>query len=444
MKERDFFKQLHKELDFAPALKNEVLNEPISSSSEISAIKEPNSTISLPEPREKQKRRRGKTAAAFVSVAAAAALVSVSAYALFQGGGEEIYRYSYIDINPSVAFVLDKNCKVEKVLACNADGDVLLADNALVKDMVGAKFETAAVMIAERAAQNGYFEFGEAGDPDNFNEIDVSVQGNVSLPENTLKSVKEGLVEYFCSSGLYVYVNMTEIERETSEAKATVQAFKNRAQGYMNWLKEAGEEAALDGAIEECIFDYASDLLSDSLKKYDLIAEIDDLNERIESDPDNIFSLGYWTINRDLNENVRELCAQTEKRLDLLNALFGVGKDLFSYKAAAAAVKATAGLADVEALRELAENGLTAEEFESGAVFSAGYFSFVSNEVFKNVLTGLIDGVKAAEFAEQIGALVRERAEELVVRYSAILSSPFDVVDEGEYAEFLKRIGKEN
>lgn len=459
MKEQDFFKQLHKELDAAPALKSEVLNAPISSvasdlsvssvssslsgAASVSSANEPNKTVSSFKPREKRNRRRGK-AAAFVSVAAAVALVSASAFALFQGGGEEIYRYAYIDINPSVAFVLDKNCKVEKVLSCNADADALLSDSAFVKDMVGTKFEKAAVMIAERAAQNGYFEFGEAGDPDNYNEIDVLMQGNVSLPETTLKSVKEGLVEYFCSSGLYVYVNMTETARETSEAKATVQAFRNRAQGYIDWLRETGEDAKLDGAIEECIFDYASDLLSDSLKKYDLIAEIDDLNEQIESDPDNIFSLGYWTVNRELNENVRELCVQTEKKLNLLNALFDVGKDLLSYKAAAAAVKATAGLADVEALRALAKDGLTAEEFKNGEVFSAGYFSFVSNEVFKSVLTGLIDGGKAAEFAEQIGSLVCERAEELVNRYSSILSSPVDVVDEGEYAAFLKRIGKEN
>ena len=64
----------------------------------------------------------------------------------------------YVDINPSVAVLLDETGNVTNVLSMGTDGDVLLTDEAFLDGLVGVKATDAAVKIAERAARCGYMD----------------------------------------------------------------------------------------------------------------------------------------------------------------------------------------------------------------------------------------------------------------------------------------------
>lgn len=453
MKSSDFFRQLHRELeDAAPPMSDALKNEPIRTAP-------PEGEAETPAPPEKRvrapKRRR---LIATLSAAAAVFVACVVGITASLSGAPSLpaqtYAYMYMDINPSVALTLDENYNVRRVLSRNADGDTIAGDKAFVASLVGLNAKDAAVKVAERAAKSGYISLRDEGSDGLYNEISVTIKSDGEAAESTVSEIKEGLVEYFCDKGVYVYVNASA---ETDpDAKAQTEALEARPDAYFEWLAESGDLAELETLTEETIYDYAADLLKDALHKYDLFGEIETLNEQIKADSDNTFRLGYWLIGDELRENdeeIRDLSLRMSRCLEELFLLYGTDcrersvDSLARYTAAHAAYVASTGAADVGELRALSEAGLSAETFGGIKNLSVrvNYFYFVTNDVLNSVageLWNVGSSPTLEKLTKDIGTLVEDRTKALTERYSALFSLERERIDEGAYEEFLKRIGK--
>lgn len=448
MKESDFFKQLNRELqNAAPPMSERLKNEPIQAVSP-----EKRGEEEAPSPRGKRKGRisRGRLTAILASAAVFVLVCVIGLSSLFSGGAPtELYACMYIDINPSLALTLDENYKVRRVVSLNADADTLTSDEEFVASLVGLSAQTAAVKVAERAANSGYLSLGGGGG-DDYNEIDVTIQSNAAVKEKTLDSVKESLVGFFCERGVYVYVN---VRSETdAETEARNRELESRPASYFQWTANTQSLSELEQLVEDTIYGYAEELLKDALYKYDLFAEIERLNQLIKADEDNVYELSYWSVKEDLNDSVRELSKEMSRKLEELYLLCGVDcreRDLNSflrYSAAYAAQQTMSAAADVDSLRTLLNKGISDSTFGGTENLSVrlNYFCFVSNDILDKITTELWNGVAvtAEKLLSDTGELLKDRAASLTERYSALFSLEREPIGEEAYAEFLKRIGK--
>lgn len=453
MKESDFFKQLDRELqDAAPPMSDALKNEPIQTSPPANDGK----TEKFP-PAVRQAhppRRRGKIATVCSAAAAVVVACAVGIAALLSGTPalpEQTYACMYIDINPSVALILDENYKVKKAVSNNADADTITGDKAFVSALVGMNAKDAAVKVAERAAKSGYISLKNKGTEETYNEISVTVKNNGEVSQSTLGGIKESLTDYFCDNGIYVYID-TRAETDP-ETKALTEALETRPESYFQWLSENENAEELKAFTEATVYDYGADLLTDALYKYDLYAEIESLNEQIKADPDNVFNLGYWLVNENLNESVLSLSEQMSDRLDELWLLYGVdcrernADSLTAYTVARTKYIAAIGLADVESLRALSEAGLSEANFGGIENLSVrvNYFYFVTNDVLNDVVTEIWNAGESPTLetlTTAVGTLIEDRTKALTERYSTLFSLEREKITESAYEEFLKRIGK--
>jgi len=469
MKKRDFFEQLEAELNSLPALREDVLAAPFG---EVVSEKKPlafelienaprddrTEKTEKTERTEREERRaerrersvfsRKKTGwMATGAVAAAALIVCVAALAPHSGNGGTgggaspiTYTYAEISINPSVTLVLDENMKVKKVLSMNADGDTLIAESAFVSTLVGANLQTAAIKLAESAAQNGFFDFEKTGEGADYNEISLTVTTNGET-DGVLEETKSGLIEYFCEKGLYVYVNTGAIKAAENELKNTVNEYMVRTEQFIESVQS--DVAAFENTIKAQFFEYAQDLLEDSIKKHELFAKAEATNAAIKADEGNFFGLDYWLVNPELNENVAVLCDQMDGCLQELNALFGIESSLESYVSAQLAHSMIVEMVDIEAMYALKDQGVSEKLFKQDKALLNGYLTFVADELFSDLFTAFLEGTDSiTAFAETLQGFVNGRAQVLKEYYTARLSAVSDGVDEAEYAAFLERIGK--
>lgn len=449
MKKRDFFRQLEQDLDAAaPAMSDRLKEQPIRTARTPAQAKENSAKTSSPLPAAKTPVRRFPRR--FTAIAACAAAVVLCAFAavplfkaFFPAG--ETAACLYIDINPSLALTLDENYKVRKAVSRNADGDTLTENDEFSESLIGLSAADAAVKVAEQAARSGYFDFFDKGNETEYNEMSVTLKSSEGS-ETALSGIRDSLVDYFCDEGIYVYVNAAE--ESDPDAGETRKALESRPASYVEWVADTQSAEEMTLLTEETAYRYASDLLKDALRKYDLFRSIDDLNARIREDPDNPLGLSYWTINRDLNDNVRTLCAETERQLEALYLLYGVdGRSSYlAYSAAKTAYDASVLLADVDALRELDKAGINAQTFGGIGNLSVrvNYFYFVSNDILYDLVTDIWNGAVATveELLSDLGSLIADRAETLLERYSAVFALPRESIGATEYDDFLQRIGK--
>ena len=450
MKESDFFKQLNRELqDAAPPLSERLKEEPI-----CSALREKSGDG-------RDSRTRGKTAGrvskkrltAILASAAALILVCIvglTAFFLGPSVSPTVYACMYIDINPSLALTLDENYNVRKVVSRNADADTLIGDESFVSSLTGLSAQEAAVKVAERAAKSGYLSLRGSGSKDDYNEIGVTVRSNAAVKEETLNSIEEKLVGFFCENGVYVYVNArSETDLETASHN---RALESRPVSYLRWTADSQSLSELERLVEDTIYGYAADLLTDALYKYDLFARIEALNRRIKEDPENLLNLGYWLVNAELNESVHELSAEMAPLLEELNLLYGVdcrerSVEAFArYTATYTAYQTAIVAADVDSLGTLLKNGISEATFGGIENFSVrlNYFYFVSNDLLNKIATEIWNGaaLTAEKLLSDAGELIKDRAAALTERYSALFSLEREPIDEKAYARFLERIGK--
>lgn len=435
MKKKDFLEELGKELDSAsPEMSDSLRKYPIS----VQARPTPEKSAA------KSVRRRRKGLFAAVACTAAAVCACAVLLPLFAQTGAPAVSCLYIDINPSLALTLDENNKVRKAVSRNTDGDVLAADEAFASSLVGMDASDAAVAVAEQAAKNGYFELFNEGSETDYNEISVTLKSTADTKEE-LSGIRNSLVGYFCEEGIYVYVNAEGVTDDS--AKSERDALEERPASYTEWVGSQSDEA-LTMLTEQTAYDYASDLLEDALFKYDLFAEIDELDRQIQEDPDNPLGLSYWLVNRELNDNVRTLSAQMQKKLEALYLLYGIDgrSSLLAYTAARTAYTASVALADVDALRALSEAGINDETF--GGLQNLGvrvnYFCFVSNDLLSDLAAEIWNtaSVVVEGLLDDLEALITDRAQTLSRRFSGLFELPRETIGEADYLSFLGRIGK--
>lgn len=438
MKKKDFLGQLNEELnDAAPEMSERLKKQPIRTAAPGGEAK--------PARNANPKPRRRRPIVAAVACAAAAVICSAAVLPLLvRSPAPEAAACLYIDINPSLALTLDGENKVRKAVSCNADGDAIATDSDFVASLVGTDAADAAVKIAERATEGGYFSPVDEGTAECYNQMHVTLKSTEET-EAELGEIRGALVEYFCGEGIYVYV---EADAETDEsARGERDALENRSASYAEWVGAQSAEA-LTQLTEETAYDYAAELLRDALYKYDLFAEIDALDESIRSDPDNLLGLNYWTVDRNLNDNIRSLAAEAERKLEILYLLYGTDgrTSALAYTTARLAYSASVALADVDALRDLAARGINDESF--GGIENIGvranYFYFVSNDILSELATEIWSGTTSAveNLLSDLGKLISDRAEALSERLSGLLSLPREPIGREDYLEFLRRIGK--
>ena len=177
-----------------------------------------------------------------------------------------------------------------------------------------------------------------------------------------------------------------------------------------------------------------------------------------EGDPDNkggaLFG-NYWTVDENLNGNVRALCDKMKPLLEKLYFLYGIdcrergglqGAVSYQKYIAVSAYRATISDDALEALRALDKAGINDSTFGGieNLPLRVEYYKLISNKLFSDVAANILDGLSttAEKLTEDISALIDSRAKELYEKYSALFALPRPTVTESDYAEFLERIGK--
>ena len=471
MKQSDFFEKLNRELENAvppmsARLKDEPIcthkDEPVRTQAEADAAerakKAPVSAGTTPSPAGGNRKRKRARLWGAVGAVAAAVLIVCSAVlgALSTRPVSPRYACMYIDINPSLALTLDENYRVKKAVSRNADADTFLNDEAFAASLVGASAEEAALLVAERAAQTGYIRLEDTGSEDAYNQMNVALLASAEAPAEQAQAIETDLTEYFREKGLYVYVK-AEAQAD-AETEALVKDYEARPAAWYSLAAAEADFEELKTLAENAVYDYAAYLLTDALAKYDLLGAIGDLNAQIEADPDNkggaLFG-NYWTVDENLNGNVRALCDKMKPLLEKLYLLYGIdcrergglqGAVSYQKYIAVSAYRATISDDALEALRALDKAGINDSTFGGieNLPLRVEYYKLISNKLFSDVAANILDGLSttAEKLTEDISALIDSRAKELYEKYSALFALPRPTVTESDYAEFLERIGK--
>lgn len=471
MKQSDFFEKLNRELENAvppmsERLKDEPIcthkDEPVRTQAEADtaerAKKAPVSAGTTPSPAGGNRKRKRARLWGAVGAVAAAVLIVCSAVlgALSTRPVSPRYACMYIDINPSLALTLDENYRVKKAVSRNADADTFLNDEAFAASLVGVSAEEAALLVAERAAQTGYIRLEDTGSEDAYNQMNVTLLASAEAPAEQAQAIEADLTEYFREKGLYVYVK-AEAQAD-AETESLVKDYEARPAAWYSLAAAEADFEELKTLAENAVYDYAAYLLTDALAKYDLLGAIGDLNAQIEADPDNkggaLFG-NYWTVDENLNGNVRALCDKMKPLLEKLYLLYGIdcrergglqGAVSYQKYIAVSAYRATISDDALEALRALDKAGINDSTFGGieNLPLRVEYYKLISNKLFSDVAANILDGLSttAEKLTEDISALIDSRAKELYEKYSALFALPRPAVTESDYAEFLERIGK--
>ncbi len=354
--------------------------------------------------------------------------------------------YVYLDINPSLALLLNEENKVKKVVSRNEDGDSLLKDVEFVSNLTKKDVAAAATLLSERAAKMGYMDLLSDGSNGKYNQIGITMYGANTFSEETLSEIRSSITDYFCSSGVFVYVDIAQtVETEISQ---TLTALIERPQSFLE-CTTSGEQTDSVNAALGFFYEFAGDILSAALEKYDLATEISAINAKIESETGN----PYWLTSEENGDT-----AKMRILLDKLYYLYGedyrktgnFADDTFHsivFPNVASLYKTQAE--EAESFRSLLSSGLsqnnfTVEQMTKFGIFTAtlgfGEELFASlNDLFEQILNG-----SAQAFTSSIQAFGETYADHLYVRYSNYFeqNSAQKVISPNDYQIFLEKIGK--
>lgn len=438
MKSTDFFKQLNEEIDaHVPPLSESLKEAPIRTG-EKESFRE-----AEPAPVKKSFRRRWigvvGVAAAFV-LFCAAALWSFARYLDLPS-----VTLMQVDINPSLVLVLDRDFKVEAAVSNNADGDLLLSDEEFAAGLVGLSSEQAAVQVTERAAMYGFIDLENEGALGDYNEVNVTLTSNGRVLPARETEIEEGLTQYFCDKGVYLYAKVQTVR----DHSITGEAYKQEER--LTYLRIENREE-LEAYADLAVYSYAEELLFDAFYKFDLFEEIEALEQAIRSHPDNTYQRSWWTISSGLTGELSELCGQMKEKLTVLKVFYGMDfterttVSEWGYLAAEKLYRLSLSLVDLDALRALLREGCNGETFGGIENISVrlNYFGFVSNDLFQDIVTDLFNGHVAtlSMLVRDVSSLLLTRAESLCSRFSVLYNAPRSAIGEEAYAAFLLRIGK--
>ena len=322
----------------------------------------------------------------------------------------------YIDVNPSVAVLLDGDFKVEKVVSENADGDAVLSDGNFLSSLTGATAEQAAKALAERTAQMGFFDLHNTGN-DGYNQMTVSFSSEVKIAGDKLQSVQSAVTEFFKEKGVYVYVNAE------SETVRDFKAFANRLrERSVAWYETA--ENKRERALET-LFDFAWDILRDGFGWYDLYLEIDAAESETARWP--LLEKMYYTY----GEDYREYGLEEQLVLGFYGETAGKYADeLRPYLS-----------------MEFSENTLGSfaghlTEFTAFATIT-GYGDELMTAI-KMAIRVAIDEFfgTAHDFASEMQTLWQEYSASLNGKYKALFDEGREPISDADYQAFLEKIQK--
>lgn len=358
--------------------------------------------------------------------------------------GTEYSSYLYLDINPSVAVLLDGNGKVAKLVSRNEDGDRLLKDATFKNGVLGADASVAVKQLADRAAKMGYIDLLSDGSNGDFNEIRLSLFGDSTISKERLIELQSTVTDYFCERGVFVYVDVSQTVLE--DFKGSLEAFAIRPESYLDYTVTQESES-----VSETFFlEYAKDLLKETLAKYDLYEQISTLENQIEADT----GISYWLSSIESDdaktmtvalEKFHHLYGEDFKKADSFVENLGIKQNFFLLESV---YRSQAEIA--EELRLLLQNGLTRENFTLSEFAKFSLFSTVlgyGEDLFSSLNT-LFNAIE--ENATNAHAAIKEYgdayADDLYARHEKYFNaiSQNNGIDPDTYQEFLNRIGKNN
>ncbi len=433
MKVKKFFKKLNSEIDgVIPALSDELKNAPICVREGATEMEEcsvgNNKKINFKEFFTPRKLAYFATAfvVAFVAIFGTISFVnntSVSDNVIV-----------HLDINPSLEFELDEDMKVEKVVSDNADGDLILKVEGFVDSLIGLDFKVAVKEVALKASELGFIDYRKTGENGEYNAINVSATGNAKkLPKNLLSDMQSYVIDEFNKKGIFLYVGTSENTAEDFEEMAN--KMHEQSMLYLENIKQ--NAISLNEYLTELIFDYCNVLLNHSINKYDLLNEIDALNDQIVNAQDSLFADDYWSYGGE-NEEILALMEQMKTKLEEYVGKFEEeiedGSDLALKLLSYSAI-------DIEGLKELAINKIDKEffSFENDLLLD---FTAIAVGDFLDDVISFYD-----EFINGIGENIDQVIESIIlkleeVRYNANISPKLSSITDEEYQRFIDSINK--
>ena len=315
-----------------PAMKPEILNEPIpvlqNEQKSISFVDKILEFLSS--------HRKASICAVLSVIVIAIALVPVlSLLDKDSGGGGGsgvVGGVIFVDVNPRVMFLTDKNGNVTSLKSANEDADVILASADWANAAVGLPIGEAVKSFVEETARLGYLDLQGGA-------VKIASYGDSS--ERISSLARAGIESFLKSEGIYAAVAEVAIVAEMfdeyfgAENSASDISESLAALPYLyseRGISELSEERLAQKYENEVISGRLKDILGKKLSaSMDLISgtafsllDISILNEQIRAHDDNptLFGLGdYFAIvesGHEVSAELSELLSEMKKKLDAL------------------------------------------------------------------------------------------------------------------------------
>lgn len=341
-------KRLNAEFDSAvPPLKEEIANAPIPAAAD-DDVKLQGGVIA--------KRKLGVSVIAAGGVALLLALVFAITYIAGAFNKKPTIPDSLaftLEINPAISFITDGEGKVVSVNALNDDADVILSDDKILNELLGAHVKAAAVTYTDYAAKLGYLDVSATQ-----NAVRLSCSDETD--EKTVTDVSDGLRDYFKQKGIFAVVIENVVSASAlgeiigtntvSTLSELVDATKNLTARYGERNIENATEEDLRELYEKTVLDVTfyqrlQSQLTNSVTKIttcaQMLADFASLKLLICAHSDNpkgggllnLLPLDYWEIKAKYDdytaftEEFKSLMQQADELVNDYKTYFGVTLD---------------------------------------------------------------------------------------------------------------------
>lgn len=222
-----------------------------------------------------------------------------------------------IDVNPSVEMIVGKDGKVDRLIARNADADVLLSDAAL-SDYTALRASECTALLVERCVELGFLLPDEAG---KISGVKLRAAGDSDgFTARILDESKKGVEEFFRQNGIFgiVYARQTPTAdyltqtgaQSVADAAQALAAqkqyfFQRQAEELSDEDTQALHRVYLDEAVRDFFEEYLEDWIEDHLDWVEdgmecgtLLEEAWQINSDIIKNPHNpnILARSYWDL----------------------------------------------------------------------------------------------------------------------------------------------------
>ncbi len=359
-----------------------------------------------------------------------------------------------LDINPSVAFVTDKNGVVSSVNALNEDADVVLSDNDILNGVKGKPLSEAIAAYTDGAMKLGYLDPTKSQ-----NAVRLSCGEDTS--DDILNAASDSLKNYFMKNGIYAVVVKNTVNVKELSERLGVKETKNAedlAKTLENLSVYSGDRISSELNADELQNLYKTYVVGTQTLEYvrdellknvnEIVSNAKALNEisllscnimMDKSNPYSPFPVDYWRIKNNPNASYDEDFAALMKKMDDMleeyeNA-FGVA--ISSLEELKHAVAAYSSLAGVD-FKELFSS-ITLADFQNSAEKYVTILKNIGCDVTE--IESLLTAPETTEeyvrqFKTVLNRLYAARKEE----FEDIYNRPRTEISEADYANFVDEI----